>query len=197
MSLKFHYFPYYVSSFHYDSIHNIGEVYDLFFIEIMERQAINNPQMALEIPSILWQLHTPENTGKNVYLPVLPHVHPLHNFIHIETSLLPGSCGVPTLPEFISFPMAVGRVNLAQKIGTAFENFGILLLGDNDGDRTDAIVRELRERAEDINKRIFRLWVKGEGLQPVSWATLVGVLHNIGLNTLARDIHQVKFPKSQ
>ena len=94
--------------------------------------------------------------------------------------------------------MASGsRMNLAQKIGTAYENFGILLLEDDGGDRTDAIIRELHERAEDINKRIFRLWVKGGGLQPVSWSTLVGVLHNIGLNALATDIHQVKFPKSQ
>ena len=93
--------------------------------------------------------------------------------------------------------MASGRANLAQKIGTAYENFGILLLEDDNGDRTDAIVRELHERAEDINKRIFRLWVKGEGLQPVSWATLVGVLQDMGLNALAWDIHEVKFPKLQ
>ena len=93
--------------------------------------------------------------------------------------------------------MASGRANLAQKIGTTYENFGILLLEDDNGDHTDAIVRELHERAEDINKRIFRLWVKGEGLQPVSWATLVGVLQDMGLNALARDIHEVKFPKLQ
>ena len=99
---------------------------------------------------------------------------------------------MPTLREFISFPMASGRVNLAQKIGTAYETFGILLLGDDDGDRTDAIVRELHETAEDINKRIFRLWVKGEGLQPVSWASLIGVLQDMRLNALAEDIYQVK-----
>ena len=103
---------------------------------------------------------------------------------------------MPTLCKFISFPMASGRVNLAQKIGTAYENFGILLLEDDGGERTDAIIRELDRRAEDINKRIFRLWVKGEGLQPVSWATLVGVLQDMGLNTLARDIQEVNFPQS-
>ena len=106
-----------------------------------------------------------------------------------------GSGGIPTLREFISFPMASGRMNLAQKIGTAYENFGIFLLEDDGGDRTDAIIRELDRRAEDINKRIFRLWMKGEGLQPVSWATLVGVLQDIGLNTLAGDIEHAKCPK--
>ena len=102
---------------------------------------------------------------------------------------------MPTLHEFISFPMESGRVNLAQKIGTGYENFGILLLRDVDGDCTEAMVRELHERAEDINKRIFRLWVKGKGLQPVSWATLVGVLKDIGLDTLAREIEHVKCPR--
>lgn len=93
--------------------------------------------------------------------------------------------------------MASGRVNLAETISTAYENFGILLLKDDNGDRTDAIVREHQQKAEDINKRIFRLWVKGEGLQPVSWATLVGVLQDMGLKTLAGDIQQIKCPTFQ
>ena len=68
------------------------------------------------------------------------------------------------------------------------------MLKDDTGDRTDAIERELDKRAEDINKRIFRLWMKGEGIQPVSWATLVGVLQDMGLNALARDVQEVKCP---
>ena len=102
---------------------------------------------------------------------------------------------MPTLREFIKFPMSGGRVNLAQEIGTNYTYFGKLLLKDDNGNRTDEIVRELEKMAEDINKRIFRLWVKGEGLQPVSWATLVSVLHDMGLNTLARDVEHVKCPK--
>ena len=94
---------------------------------------------------------------------------------------------MPNLPAFISFPMASGKVNLAQRIGTDYSNFGILLLKDNRGVRTDAIVREHRERAEDINKAIFCEWLKEEG-KPASWATLVDVLQDIGLETLARDI---------
>ena len=86
-------------------------------------------------------------------------------------------------------------MNLAQAIGTNYTYFGIFLLEDNNGDRTDAIVRELHERAEDINAAIFRLWVRGEGLQPVSWGTLVSVLQDMGLNTLASDIEHVKCPK--
>ena len=101
---------------------------------------------------------------------------------------------MPTLREFIRFPAAGGNINLAQEIGTNYTYFGIFLLKDDNGHRTDAIVMELEKRAKDINERIFRLWVKGEGLQPVSWATLVSVLQDMGLNTLARNVEHVKCP---
>ena len=78
--------------------------------------------------------------------------------------------------------------------GPENHDFGIFLLEDNNGDRTEAIVREHRDRTEDINRNIFRLWVRGEGLKPVSWATLVDVLQDMGLYILARDIKQVKCP---
>ena len=91
--------------------------------------------------------------------------------------------------------MLSGKVNLAQKINR-FQIFGIIILEDDDGDRIDAIMREHRDRVEDINMSVFRSWVKGEGLKPVSWATLVDVLQDVGLNTLARDIKQVKYPMS-
>jgi hypothetical protein len=92
--------------------------------------------------------------------------------------------------------MASGKVNLAERIGTGCEDFSIILLKDNTGDQTKAIVKELRDKAADINKEVFRLWLKGNGLQPVSWATLVGVLQDIGLNQLAVGIQHVKYPES-
>jgi hypothetical protein len=102
------------------------------------------------------------------------------------------TAGIPTLPEFINFPTASGKVNLAQRIGTEYTSFGILLLKDDSGDRTEAIKREHRDRAADINKEIFRVWVRGEGLTPVSWSTLVGVLEDMELNILARDVEKMK-----
>ena len=110
---------------------------------------------------------------------------------YVESITIGVAVQCPTLREFISFPMSSGRVNLAQRI-CRFHDFGIFLLEDDNGDRTEAIVREHRDSAEDINRNIFRLWVKGKGLKPVSWATLVDVLQDMGLYILARDIKQVK-----
>ena len=89
--------------------------------------------------------------------------------------------------------MPYGKVNLAQRI-KRFQDFGIIILEEDGGGRIDAIMREHQYIAEDINMSVFRLWVKGKGLKPVSWATLVDVLQDIGLNTLATDIKQVKYP---
>ena len=97
--------------------------------------------------------------------------------------------GVPTLPKFISFPMTTGsKVNLAEKIGAEYDAFGILLLNDDSGDATEAIIQQYQKDAKKINVQIFRLWLKGNGRQPVSWDTLVCVLMDMGREKLASNI---------
>ena len=51
--------------------------------------------------------------------------------------------------------------------------------------------------AERINVEILQEWLTGRGKQPVTWATLVDVLHDIGLHTLADEIDAVKFSASE
>ncbi len=45
--------------------------------------------------------------------------------------------------------------------------------------------------AEEINLEVFRLWINGEGREPIilSWNTLVSILREIGLNPLADKIN--------
>ena len=98
----------------------------------------------------------------------------------------------PTLMDLICFPMPGGKVNLAERIGVGYYEFGVLLLEDGNGDLIAAIEKEQGKSASDINRQVFRLWLKGKGRQPVTWATLVAVLHDIGLVKLAKDIETVK-----
>ena len=83
-------------------------------------------------------------------------------------------------------------MNLAEKIGVSYYEFGVQLLDDDDGDKIAAIEKELRGDASCINRQVFRLWLKGKGRQPVTWATLVSVLQDIGLARLAQDIADAK-----
>ena len=87
----------------------------------------------------------------------------------------------------MSFPGKSENINIPQEIGTKYRMFGILLLEDKTAAEVAAIVKEHRENATDINLEILRLWIGGKG-KPLSWNTLISVLKDIGLGTLASDI---------
>ena len=87
--------------------------------------------------------------------------------------------GTPTLRELLSF--SDKKVNFAQKIGVNYLKFGIFLLEDSNGDITYALEKEHQMKAEEINMAIFKQWLEGKGVKPVTWSTLVTVLKNVGL----------------
>ena len=78
------------------------------------------------------------------------------------------------------------------EISTKYVQFGALLLDDRNGSRVKNLEYEYHYNAERINTAILREWVNGRGKKPVTWTTLVEVLHDIELSTLAGDIEAVK-----
>ena len=102
----------------------------------------------------------------------------------------------PTLLELIRFRGRESRINIPQQIGTNFLSFGTLLLEDKTGARIRSIVHECRDNPEQINMKILEEWIAGRGKHPVSWDTLIEVLQDIDLHTLASDIAAVKMLKS-
>ena len=88
--------------------------------------------------------------------------------------------------------MPDGKVNLAERIGVSYMKFGVLLLEDDTGGKVNAIEHQLQCNAEKINFRLLQLWLQGQGRQPVTWATLVAVLQDIGLVKLAKEIKAAK-----
>ena len=78
------------------------------------------------------------------------------------------------------------------KIGTKYYDFGVQLLDDRDGSRIQAIEHRHMRDAVRVNTDILVEWLQGRGVQPVSWATLVQVLEDIDLGTLAGDIREAK-----
>ena len=95
--------------------------------------------------------------------------------------------------ELTCFPMAGGEeVDLTEEIGDNYYKFCIHLLEDKTGGQISAMEKELGKNAHDINKKIFKLWLEGKGVKPVSWSTLITVLRRIKLITLASDIEKVK-----
>ena len=70
--------------------------------------------------------------------------------------------------------------------------FGTFLLDDRNGARVKNLEYQYHRHAEHINTAILQKWLTGSGKQPVTWATLVEVLHDIEFSTLAGDIKAVK-----
>ena len=73
------------------------------------------------------------------------------------------------------------KVNIAVQIGANYSCFGIFLLEDKTGAVVEALEKEHRGNAQEININIFRRWLQGNGLKPVAWSTLVTVLQKIKL----------------
>ena len=70
--------------------------------------------------------------------------------------------------------------------------FGYLLLQDETGAKVDSITHKHMKDSYMINLEIFRSWLSGAGLQPVSWKTLVDILKDIKLYVLADKISTAK-----
>ena len=94
--------------------------------------------------------------------------------------------------ELIRFRGRSRRINIPQQIITKYNQFGVLLLKDATGARIEIIIQNHPRDAEQICLEIFKQWLAGEGEQPVTWQTLVEVLCDVGLATLASDIAEVK-----
>ena len=94
--------------------------------------------------------------------------------------------------ELVRFRGKAKRINIPQDISTNYYQFGILLLEDETGTRVRSIEHRCRGDSEQINMDILQQWIKREGKLPVTWGTLVEVLYDVELTSLARDIAAVK-----
>ena len=110
---------------------------------------------------------------------------------HKQTSsLAPKKHDRPTLPLLLEFPSNAGSVDIMEHVGTNYEMLGTLLLNDDTGAKTAAMIEECRGNAPRINYKVLQKWIQGGGRQPVTWGTLVEVLRStcIDLSELANTI---------
>ena len=82
-------------------------------------------------------------------------------------------------------------LNIFEEVGTEYVQFGTFLLVDSTGARVKNMAHKNLNDPERINIAILQEWLIGRGKQPVTWTTLVEVLRDIKLATLANDIEAV------
>ena len=113
--------------------------------------------------------------------------------LFLHTQVYPGT--KPTLPELLRFTCTDGRVlNIPVEIATKYVQLGAFLLNDQNGSRVKIMASKHHYDAEQINMEILQQWLTGRGKQQVTWATLVEVVRDIELSTLAGEIEAVKCP---
>ena len=100
----------------------------------------------------------------------------------------------PTMMELITFRGRERRINIPQEISTKCHQFAVLLLEDSTGAKIRSMEQKHSNSPEEINVNILEQWIEGKGRKPVTWRTLVEVLHDVQLISLADDIAAVKLP---
>ena len=111
----------------------------------------------------------------------------IHNIIETIT----GSTSSIHFSEFLHFSTGTGFINIPQQIGIKYSHFGVALL-DKDAGYISSLENQFNNNAERINYSILQEWVDGRGRQPVTWATLVQVLEDIEMSSLADQIRKQK-----
>ena len=82
------------------------------------------------------------------------------------------------------------RLKVYERITVKNHDFGITLLKDAHGSITSTIEYQHKGFPTRITEAILQRWLEGTGRTPQTWHTLLTVLREIELNTLANDIEE-------
>ena len=77
------------------------------------------------------------------------------------------------------------NVNIIQKTSTNYTIIGMHLLEDDNCDIVDALKEKHRGDPEEIITAVYKKWISGTGRKPVTWHTLVDVLRDVELTSVA------------
>ena len=99
---------------------------------------------------------------------------------------------MPTIKLLTSFPRHVDGVkknlNIIQRTSTSYTKLGMYLLDDDNCDTVYALKEKYHQDPVEIATAIYKEWISGAVRKPATWQTLVGVLREIELNSLADEI---------
>ena len=104
-----------------------------------------------------------------------------------------GYTGVPTVKLLTSLPIPGDGAkrknhNIIQRTSTCYTNLAMYLLDDDNCEIVDSLKEKCHGDPVEITRAVYKKWIFGTGRQPVTWQTLVDVLREIQLNSLAEEI---------
>ena len=104
-----------------------------------------------------------------------------------------GYTGVPTVKLLTSLPILGDdakrkNLNIIQRTSTCYTNLAMYLLDDDNCEIVDCLKEKCRGDPQEIVTTVYKKWISGTGRQPVTWQTLIDVLRDIELTSLAEEI---------
>ena len=98
----------------------------------------------------------------------------------------------PTLKMLMSFPTLVEgmrkNLDIIQKTSLSYVKLGTFLLEDDNCDIVDSLKEQCQSDPVNITRAIYKKWISGTGRKPLTWQTLVDVLAEIELCSVADEI---------
>ena len=94
----------------------------------------------------------------------------------------------PSIKLLMRFPSNGRNINIITKCCAKYNELGIFLLDDDNGDIVKSLCMEHHYNGELVITEIFRRWISGTGMKPICWNTLVAVLRDFELCTLADEL---------
>ncbi|KAL5475155.1 hypothetical protein EMCRGX_G027220 [Ephydatia muelleri] len=80
------------------------------------------------------------------------------------------------------------HLNIVQRTAIHYAKLAMHLMDDVNLVITASLEMQFRHNPEIIAKEVYKKWISGTGRKPISWQTLVCVLRDIQLNSLAEEI---------
>ena len=88
------------------------------------------------------------------------------------------------------------NVNIVQKTSTNYTTIGMQLLEDDNCDIVNGLKKTHGSDTEEIIAAVYKKWISGTGRKPVTWSTLVDVLRDVELTSIADIIEPSLFQYS-
>ena len=101
----------------------------------------------------------------------------------------------PTLQQLMLLRSPSGkRVKIIQAIAAGWRHLGISLYFDETGRTLDRIAHEHPFDPEACCTAMLREWLEGRGRQPATWATLIDLLKDADMTSLAQQLERMLLP---
>ena len=94
----------------------------------------------------------------------------------------------PTIAQLQLLQVSGRKIKIIQTLAAEWNFFGYQLNFDSDGSAVDLINRRHPNDPEQCCKKMLQMWLRGNGVKPVTWRKLAELIEDFNYGTLAADI---------